>query len=102
MRGQPCWVLWLFVVGMATLGLAITTKIQPLQPIQAVLVGRFVSQPSGLTFCNITEHLYMICDTPQCQYIYEVDRAGNLVRLLDGNSLFIPKDLLFSPVRAPL
>merc|ERR1712137_349549 len=55
-------------------------KIQPLQPVEAALVGDVLSEPSGLTFCNTTQHLYAICDHAHCNYIYEITPSGNVIQ----------------------
>jgi len=54
-------------------------RIQPLQPIAAYVVDEEIAEPSGLTFCNSTGHLYVICDKKKCHYIYEIDSKGNLI-----------------------
>lgn len=50
-----------------------------LPPIAAIDIGDFVEEPSGLTFCNSTGHLYSICDKPKCHYIYEMYTNGTKV-----------------------
>jgi len=47
---------------------------------QAALVGDALSEPSGLTFCNTTHHLYAICDHNHCDYIYEINAFGELIQ----------------------
>ena len=62
-------------------------KIIPLQPVQAALVSDVLSEPSGLTFCNTTKHLYAICDHTHCNYIYEINPSGEVVRKIGKLSL---------------
>ena len=63
-------------------------KTQPLQPIRARNIGKSVPEPSGLTYCSSTKNFYVICDKPECRYIYEIDTDGNLVIILQSNNLF--------------
>ena len=55
----------------------------PLQPFYAIDLTDSVPEPSGVTFCNTTNSLWMICDRGSCHYIYETDTRGNLLQLWD-------------------
>jgi hypothetical protein len=68
-------VVWLVLVCVTLC--AEREKIQPLQPIRALDVGSTVPEPSGITFCETTQHLYVICDVHNC--IYEIFLNGSLV-----------------------
>ena len=60
----------------------ITSIYYPLEPITAQNIADFVLEPSGLTFCESTGHLYAICDRHQCDYIYEMQTDGTPVCII--------------------
>ena len=61
-------------------------KSLPLPPLFAKNVGSIAKEPSGLTYCASTNHLYMNCDKSSCTYIYEMDTRANEIQKLKFDS----------------
>ena len=51
-------------------------------------VGSKAKEPSGLTYCNTTDRVYMNCDQSACHYIYEFDTKGNFIQTLEFDSSY--------------
>jgi len=54
-------------------------KKNPLQPYFAREISQQVKEPSGASYCNSTNSLWVICDKPSCHYIYELSLEGDLI-----------------------
>jgi hypothetical protein len=57
--------------------------VRSLPPLFVTNIGADVPEPSGLTFCKTTGHLYTISDASKDHYIYELYTNGSLVRRLE-------------------
>jgi uncharacterized protein YjiK len=62
------------------LAVYISAKNHPLNPISAHDIGSFVSEPSGASYSEVTNSLWIICDKPSCHYVYEMDITGQPIR----------------------
>ena len=59
---------------------AVTLPSCTLQPLSAMEIEYFVSEPSGVTFCNATGTLFVISDSDHA--IFEISTQGQLLRTI--------------------
>lgn len=57
---------------------ATTNELRSLRPLVVNNIGE-IGEPSGLTYSNLTRHLYAISDTGSTNYIFELYTNGTLV-----------------------